>query len=104
MMNKVYLIFKLFFEQLSHTSSLYSNKGRINDSNIRSRACLHNLNFKDLLRLSLDHTLLRMLFICSDHVHELLKMIPRCLRVVCSDLNFVHFERWICCRYSFPRY
>ena len=72
------------FEQLSRTESLYSNKGRTYAVYNFSRASLLILNLSARIIFNLFQAVSVILFICSDQVHELEKVIPRCLLVDAS--------------------
>ena len=71
-------------EQLSDTESLYSNKGRTYAVYNFPRASLLVLNLSARIICNLFQAVSVILFICSDKVHELGKVMPRCLWVEAS--------------------
>ena len=72
------------FEQLSHTETLYSNKGRTYAVYNFSRASLLILNLSTRIIFNLFQAVSVISFICSDQVHELEKVMRRCLWVEVS--------------------
>ena len=66
-------------EELSHTESQYSRRGRINDMYICSSDFLLTLNFRARMRFNLVHACSHILPIWSAQVHELESVRPKCL-------------------------
>ena len=73
-------------EQLSHTESLYSRRGRMYDMYIFSSDFLLILNLRALRRLILVQALSDIPLTRSVHVHVLEKVRPRCLWLVVSSM------------------
>ena len=66
-------------EQLSHTESLYSSNGRMNEMYNFSSDYLLTLNFRALKRLTLVQAFRDILLTCSFHVQVLENVRPKCL-------------------------
>lgn len=64
---------------LSHTASLYSSNGLINEIYIFSRACLLILNFSARNKFNLVHAVVVILSMCSVQLQLLVKVKPKCL-------------------------
>ena len=74
-------------EELSHTESQYSRRGRINDMYICFSDFLLTLDFSARLRVNLVHACSHVLPIWSAQVHELESVRPKCLRVWASEIT-----------------
>ena len=66
-------------EQLSHTESLYSSNGRMNEMYNFSSDFLLTLNLRALKRLTLVQAFRDVLLTCSFHVQVLENVRPKCL-------------------------
>ena len=67
-----------FGEQLSHTESLYSSIGRMNEMYNFSSYFLLTLNLRALKRLTLVQAFRDVLLTCSFHVQVLENVRPKC--------------------------